>query len=433
MSSYRGGGQAGQAFADNFLRAFGMVQQLKFQQRQEQRQAGLDAQEDDRYRAEQAHRAQREAKADDLAERSYGLQLNADQRAGESHGEAMATSRQKRGLVDRQLKFGDALTRLSALPEDAPPEVKGEAARRLVLDATGYDMAEMLGQDWQDSFAHLQKVQAGKERLRTRATIDAARVVLGPALNRPAQKVEKAYKTRDGKTIPAGSTIVKRELADIIPYQGALTFDLDVTVQLPDGTTTTYGAPMTAGRSTDAADGVKPLEVGDVLRYVMGLDKLQQAAKHMLEGGYLTTAGAASPRALGGRGGGAGSAQLAYAQAFANSEFGKKHFNGDVGAAIAWLKANPVNAKAAIVKNLMAQQDRLRPRYTQQEATELADKMVDDMLQLQGTDEAAQADEAADATTAPAAVSHEGMTQVGTTPDGKPVYEDAQGNRFVEE
>lgn len=433
MGSYSGGGQAGQAFADNFLRAFGMAQDLKYRNRQEQRQAGLDAQADERYEEEKKHRAEREAKADQQTERTYGFQVKQDARAEESHGEAMASSRQKRNLVDRQVKFGDALTRLAALPEDAPPEVKGEAARKLVLDATGYDMAEMLGSEWQQSLAHLQNVKAGKAPLRTKETLAAARAVLAPIINsRKGEKVEKAYKTRDGQEIPAGSVRENTQLGDIIPYQGKLTFDLDVTVRTPDGRTITYGAPMTEGRSTDDADGVKAVGVDEVLAHIMGLEKMQKVAQQMLEGGYLTTAGAVNPRALGGRGGSANSAQLVYAQAFADSAYGKKHLGGDVGAAIAWLKANPLQAKAQLTKALTGIKDlRGNPKYTTAQVQEMVDAYQPDNF---APDPAQQADEAADATaSAPGAAAHEGMTQVGTTPDGKPVYEDAQGNRFVED
>ena len=154
MNTFRGPGSAA-SFTDSFLRAFGMVQDLAYRDRQEARADaqtahGLEREKvaDARYEQEQQHRTKREGVEDERWDKSYGLQVKTDQRAEAVNDEAIATSRQNRGLKARQENYGKALAQIDALEKSgAPPEVMGQAVHKLVKDATGVDLVEMQGEE----------------------------------------------------------------------------------------------------------------------------------------------------------------------------------------------------------------------------------------------------------------------------------------------
>lgn len=408
MSAVSGPGSAA-SFTDSFLRAFGMVQDLAYRDRQEAHQAEREKVADTRYTEEQQHRTAREKTEDERWDKSYGLQVKADQRAGAASDEALATSRLKRDQAERQENYGKALAQIDALEkQNAPPEVMGQAVHKLVKDTTGVDLLEMQGEDWNAAFDHIGKVKAGEAPLMSEQTLEAAKTLLGPVARRGVgEKVAKAYTTRDGQTIPAGSTIVDKKVAQIIPYQGSATIDLDVTVKTPDGKTLTYGAPLTEGRSTDDTDNVKAVDVRDLLKYAMGMEKLREAGKAMLQGSYLSMPTVAGTRAA--RGAGGSSAQVQYLQFVADNVFG-----GDTKKAFYEIQTKPKVMAARIADSLMKQKDiRGKGVYDAARAKAEAESIVQGILEEGPPQDAAAEDAAAGADTGAG-----GAPQVGDVVDG---------------
>ena len=227
--------------------------------------------------------------------------------------------------------------------------------------------------------------------------------------------------------------------------------ELDVQAKRKDGAVYDYKAPVTKNRRSDDTDEVLSLPKAKLMQRLQGvvgasLDVEQGASIAEMRAQLVARRDALSgATGKGRRGGGGGSGETAYER---NAQFVARHkFGGDVEKALDWIKGKGAQTQVMELTKMLATQQKqdLEERRIKRDQVLTTDQLMARAVEMQtslagGVPKGEDTDlDPASSSAGPAAAAPSGgsvppgMTVVGRTPDDKTVYEDSEGNQFVEE
>jgi len=228
---------------------------------------------------------------------------------------------------------------------------------------------------------------------------------------------------------------------------GNVMIELDVRAKRKDGSEYDYKAPVTKGRRSDETDEIQSIPKAKLMERLQGV----VGASLDVEAGFdvqdLRSKLVARRDALagsagrGGRGG-AGKGETAYER---NARFVAQHkFGGDVEKALDWIKGKDSRTQIVELTKMLSDFQKDESKSRQLTPAQLLQRAVEMQASLaggdrgRGSDADTELDPSAAGESGPAARAGDsrapsGMAVIGRTPDGRTVYEDAEGNQFTEE
>lgn len=229
--------------------------------------------------------------------------------------------------------------------------------------------------------------------------------------------------------------------------------ELDVQARRKDGSIYAYEAPVTKNRKSDDTDEVLSLPKAKMMERLEGivgasLDVEQGASIEDMRKQLIARRDAlAGVAAKGGRRGG-GTGETAYER---NARFVAEHrfggtSSGQIKEALDWIKGKGAQTQVMELTKMLATQQKqdLEDRRIKRDQVLTTDQLMQRAVEMQSSlaggvpkesdpELDATANAAQSAATSGGGGATSSVTLVGRTPDGKDVYEDAEGNQFVEE